>query len=215
MTSLLLGISIGFFASAQTPAATTSLFNGQNLDGWTIDAPDLDKTPDMAKPFFVRNGILVTSGKPTGCLITNESFENYRLSFDYRYVSEAGNNGLLIFCSAPRGFANLFPKCLEVQLKSGNGGDFHALGEDIEVPDMEKRRVPKDSRRIPNLTDNSEEPIGQWNTMTVEVRANSVIVFLNTDLVNFGYNATARSGKIALQSEGVEVEFKRLELTKL
>jgi len=213
MTAVLIGLSL--FSLPQTPIATTSLFNGQNLDGWTIDAPDLDKNPDMPKPFFVRNGVLVTSGKPTGCLITNQAFENYRLSFDYRFVSQAGNNGLLIFCNTPRGFANIFPKCIEVQLMSGNGGDFYALGEDIEVPDMEKRRVPKESRRIPNLTDGSEKPIGQWNTMIVEVRANSVIVWVNGDLVNFGYNATARSGKIALQSEGVEVEFKRLELMKL
>ena len=212
MTAVLIGLSI--YAATQTPAVVTSLFNGQNLDGWTIDAPDLDKNPDMPKPFFVREGVLVTSGKPTGCLVTNNIYENYRLSFDYRFVSVSGNNGLLVFCSTPRAFS-AFPKCLEVQLMSGNGGDFVNLGENIEVPDMEKRRVPIDSRRIPNLTDGSEKPIGQWNTMIVEVRANSVIVWVNGDLVNFGYNATARSGKIALQSEGVEVEFKRLELTKL
>lgn len=212
MTAVLIGLSI--LSAPQTSAVATSLFNGQNLDGWTIDAPDLDKTPEMAKPFFVRDGVLVTSGKPTGSLVTNNVYEDYRLSFDYRFVSQAGNNGLLVFCSTPRAFSNVFPKCLEVQLMSGNGGDFINLGEDIEVPDMQKRRVPITGRRIPNLTDNSEKPIGQWNTMIVEVRANSVLVWVNGDLVNFGYNATARSGKIALQSEGVEVEFKRLELTK-
>jgi hypothetical protein len=200
------------YQGAQAPA---SLFNGKDLDGWTIDAPELDKNPDMAKPFFVRDGVLVTSGKPTGCIVTKEAYENYRLSFEWRFVSQPGNNGLLIHCTTPRGFANLFPSCLEVQLMSGNAGDFYTLGQEIEVPDMEKRRVPLTGRRIPNLTDNSEKPIGQWNSMIVECRANSVLVWVNGDLVNFGYNASARKGQIAFQSEGVEVEFRKIELRSL
>jgi hypothetical protein len=42
-----------------------------------------------------------------------------------------------------------------------------------------------------------------------------VKVWLNGDLVNFGYGSTAQKGQIALQAEGAEVEFKQIMLTPI
>ena len=42
-----------------------------------------------------------------------------------------------------------------------------------------------------------------------------VIVHVNGTLVNHGSKSTATSGRIALQAEGSEVEFRKVELTKL
>jgi hypothetical protein len=97
------------------------------------------------------------------------------------------------------------------------------IQEDIEVPNMEQRRGPKakwggtekDERRIRNLTDNSEKPLGQWNHLRVECRGRSIKVWVNDDVVNEGFNCTADHGKIALQAEGTEVEFRRVDLTPL
>ncbi len=55
-----------------------------------------------------------------------------------------------------------------------------------------------------NLTDDSEKPVGEWNTMMIEARGDEIIVHVNGDLVNHGKNATATKGKIALQAEGSE-----------
>jgi hypothetical protein len=63
-----------------------------------------------------------------------------------------------------------------------------------------------------NLTDGSEKPLGEWNRMVVECLADSVKVWVNNDLVNFGYGCTAQKGRIALQAEGAEVEFRKVEL---
>ena len=101
-----------------------------------------------------------------------------------------------------------------------NAGDFWCIVEDITVPNMESRRGPKKDwgitegkeRRIINLTDGSEKPLGQWNEMVVECLKDTVKVWLNGDLVNHGYNATATSGQIAVQAEGSEVEFQKIEL---
>jgi hypothetical protein len=65
------------------------------------------------------------------------------------------------------------------------------------------------------LTDNSEKPLGEWNKMVIECRADTITVWLNGDLVNTGFGATATKGKIALQAEGAEVEFRIVELTSL
>jgi hypothetical protein len=71
------------------------------------------------------------------------------------------------------------------------------------------------ARRIINLTDNSEKPVGQWNTMVIDVIGRSIIVWVNGDKVNEGSNATAERGRIALQSEGSEVEIRKIMLTPL
>jgi hypothetical protein len=42
-----------------------------------------------------------------------------------------------------------------------------------------------------------------------------VVVFVNGDLVNFGYNCSASSGQIAIQAEGAPVEFRRIDLSPL
>ena len=104
-----------------------------------------------------------------------------------------------------------------------HAGDFWCIVEDITVPDMVKRRGPKEkwgitegkARRILNLTDGSEKPVGEWNSMTIEVVKNSIKVWVNGDLVNHGTNCTASQGQIALQAEGSEVEFRKLDLTPI
>ena len=70
-------------------------------------------------------------------------------------------------------------------------------------------------RRILNLTDGTEKPLGEWNAMRIECKADEITVWLNGVLVNHGFNATVRSGQIALQAEGSEVEFRKVELTAL
>jgi hypothetical protein len=70
-------------------------------------------------------------------------------------------------------------------------------------------------RRILNLTDDSESPVGQWNTMVIECLDNSILVWVNDDLVNHGFNCTANKGQIAIQAEGSEVEFRKIQLTPI
>ena len=196
------------------------LFNGTDLTGWHADVPVMD-TSSVESPFFVRNGLLVSAGEPRGHLITDSTFQNYRLEVEYRFASEPGNCGVLVHASTPRALYAMFPKSIEVQMMHENAGDFWCIVEDIEVPDMEQRRGPREdwgitegkARRILNLTDGSEHPVGEWNTMIIETVSDSLRVWVNGTLVNDGFNATAQSGQIAIQAEGSEVEFRKVMLT--
>jgi hypothetical protein len=213
--------ALTFFCAAAS-AQGYSLFNGKDLTGWHADIPAKDTT-NVASPFIVRNGMLVSMGRPGGHLITDSVYENYRLTVEYRFANRPGNCGVLVHASTPRALYKMFPKSIEVQMMHQNAGDFWCIVEDIEVPDMEKRRGPKANwgitegkeRRIMNLTDSSEKPLGEWNTMVIEVLGNSIKVTVNNDLVNNGTNATASKGHIALQAEGSEVEFRKVFLQKL
>ena len=197
-----------------------SLFNGKDLSGWTMDVPALDKKPNLAKPFTVRNGMLVSLGKPAGHLLTEKNYSNYRLEVEYRFAGKPGNCGVLVHASRLRNLYKMYPKSIEVQMNHQHAGDFWCIVEDIKVPDMEKRRGPKKNwgitegkaRRILNLTDGSENPVGEWNAMTIECMGNEVKVWVNGDLVNHGFDCTAKSGKLSIQAEGSEVEFRKLDI---
>ncbi len=204
-------------------ASSRSLFNGRDLGGWHMDIPSLDDDPDGPKPFIIRDGLLVSLGNPRGHLITDDTFSNYRLEVEYRFPGEPGNCGVLVHASQPRALNEMFPQSIEVQMNSGHAGDFWCIVEDIAVPDMVARRGPKENwgitsgkgRRILNLTDDSEKPLGEWNRMVIECVGDEVKVWVNGDLVNHGSRCTAQEGQIALQAEGSEVEFRKLELTKI
>ena len=202
---------------------TISLFNGEDLKGWHIDVPAMDSIPDAINPFIVRNGMLVSLGTPQGHIITDAVHKDFRLDVEYRFAGKPGNCGVLVYASTPRSLYKMFPKSIEVQMMHENAGDFWCIVEDITVDDMLTRRGPKEEwgitegkkRRVLNLTDGSENPVGEWNTMKIECLKNEVKVWVNGDMVNHGYNATASSGQIALQAEGSEVEFRKVELTPI
>jgi len=204
----------------QNNTSSINLINSKDLTGWHIDVPAMDTNPAAQNPFIIRNGILVSLGTPGGHLITDQSFENYRVELEYRFVGTPGNCGALVHASTPRRLYSMFPQSIEVQMMHENAGDFWCIGEDITVPDMETRRGPKadwgiegdKNRRIPNLTDHSEKPVGDWNTMVIECLGNEIKVWVNHELVNHGYGATAAKGSFALQAEGSEVEFRKVML---
>ncbi len=205
------------------PTEPINLFNGKDLTGWHMDVPEMDRDDNAKPPFIVRDGLLVSLGTPGGHLITDKSYQDYKLTVEYRFADEPGNCGVLVHASTPRALYDMFPKSIEVQMMHENAGDFWCIVEDIEVPDMVSRRGPKEKwgitegkeRRIKNLTDDSEKPLGEWNTMVIECKSDSVKVWVNEDLVNVGYNCTARQGRIALQAEGSEVEFRKVVLDPL
>ncbi|MBX2850506.1 MAG: DUF1080 domain-containing protein [Phycisphaeraceae bacterium] len=203
-----------------------SLYDGKTLDGWYPDVPDADDKPDIEPSFIIRDGMLVSKGRPLGHLITKKSFKDYRLEVQYRFADKPGNCGVLVHTDGerPRVLYDMFPASIEVQLQHTAAGDFWCIHENIAVPNMAERRKgdPKNyggkkgqSRHIKNLTDGSENDLGEWNTMIIETLGDKIRVWVNGDLVNDGFDATAREGQIALQAEGAHVEFRKLEMTPI
>lgn len=61
----------------------------------------------------------------------------------------------------------------------------------------------------------NENPVGEWNTATLVCRGESVECLFNGKLVNRATKVVPSRGKIQLQSEGCEIEFRRVRLTAL
>jgi hypothetical protein len=189
---------------------TIELFNGRDLEGWTYHLDD--ENVAMEDVWSVKEGVLHCTGRPAGYLITKRNdFENYVLRVEWRWPSKGGNNGVLLHVSEP-GALGVWPKSLEVQLGSGDAGDFWVIGTEIDVENEAQR---KEDRRHKNLTDDSEKPLGEWNAMEITCRGDEVLVKVNGKLVNHATNSSETRGAIALQSEGTPIEFRKVELTPL
>jgi Domain of Unknown Function (DUF1080) len=210
---------------AVVPDRVIQLFNGKDLTGWWPDIPPRGKDPNPPASFLARNGMLVSMGTPRGHLLTDGAYRDYRVEVEYRFPGKPGNCGVLVHASRLRALSGMFPASIEVQMNHTHAGDFWCIHENIEVPDMAARRPRKegqqyggtdgDARRILNLTDGSERPLGEWNTMAIEARARTIKVWVNKDMVNEGFNCTADRGRLAIQAEGAEVEFRRVQIGPL
>ena len=107
------------------------------------------------------------------------------------------------------GELGVWPKCLEVQLQSGEAGDLWVIGTTLEI-DNPAGRI--EGRRHKNLTEGDEKPLGEWNNMEITCRGDEVLVKVNGKLVNHATKLSQSKGAIALQSEGTPIEFRNINL---
>lgn len=179
-----------------------SLFNGKDLNNWTFYLKD--RTVDPETVFKVENGIIHISGNPFGYMRTRESFADYKLHVEWRWPSEPTNSGVFVHAQIPD---TIWIKCIECQLKAGSAGDFVCMnGGDMD------EHINKAAWSVSKLATSSEKPAGEWNTMEVTCKNNTIEVLVNGVLQNKGTNLNVISGSICLQSEGKDIEFRNIFL---
>lgn len=214
MTIRMITVSIIFLLSIQNVTTaqgvkneneTVQLFNGKDLNNWIFKLKD--SSVDPATVFTVKNGVIHITGSPFGYMRTKDTYSDYKLHVEWRWPSEATNSGVFVHAQQPD---TIWLKCVECQLKTGSAGDFVCMnGADMnERPDKSKASVKK-------LADSSEKPSGEWNTMEVTCQSNNIEVYVNGVLQNKGTNVNLSEGSICLQSEGKDIEFRNVFLTKL
>ncbi len=183
---------------------TISLFNGKDLSDWAFCLRD--KSVDPATVFTVRNGLIHISGNPFGYMRTKDTYSDYKLHVEWRWPSEATNSGVFIHGQAPD---SIWLRCIECQLKAGSAGDFIFMsGSDA------KEHTDKSNISMAKMHESNEKPVGQWNTMEVICRGNSVEVYVNGTMQNRITESNISSGYICLQSEGKDIEFRNVTVTK-
>lgn len=181
------------------------LFNSKDLNNWVLQLKDPAVNP--ATVFTVQNGVIHISGAPFGYMRTKEAYMDYRLHVEWRYPLEASNSGVFVHAQLPD---TIWPKCIECQLKAGSAGDFVCMnGADMN------ERTDKSSRSVKKMNASNEKPVGDWNTMEVICKTNTIEVYVNGTLQNKATGVTVSKGYICLQSEGKDIEFRNVFLTKL
>jgi hypothetical protein len=191
--------------SEKTSNEIIHLFNGHDLSNWVFKLKD--PSVDPASVFTVINGVIHITGNPFGYMRTKESYSDYKLHIEWRWPSEATNSGVFVHAQVPD---SIWLKCVECQLKAGNAGDFVCMnGSDMN------ERTDKSKVFVTKLAASSEKPNGEWNTMEVVCKANTIEVKVNGIIQNKGTNVNLSSGSVCLQSEGKDIEFRNVYLTKL
>ena len=188
------------------------LFNGKNLDGWSIYVADQKISPE--KFFYVTDGVIETPGVPMGYLRTKKEFENYRLHVEWRYPEKPTNSGVFIHTVGPD---KIWPRHYQCQLKHLSAGDFIIQDEGLSatVRDTVYVSTAKVKPIAPKLKPSSENKPGEWNSYDIVCKGNTVEVKVNGVLQNYATNCSETKGGIGLQAEGSKIQFRNIRIEKI
>ena len=207
-------LSLSALAGCHGTSRTTSpdekmvLWNGTDFTGWHRYVAD--PTVDVNNVWRVRNHVIRCSGQPDGYLRTENRYKNYRLHVEWRWPDKAANSGVLLNMSGPD---QLWPTCIECQLKAGNAGDFVLMnGAGLTVNGIDRKDAAKQFVAIEKKATVSEKPAGQWSTYEILCKKGTIRCFVNGVLQNEGSKASPNTGWIGLQSEGGPIEFRNIYL---
>lgn len=190
----------------------TPLFNGRDLSGWV----NVNCAPNT---FTVRDGMIVSTGIPTGVMRTDRMYENFILELDWKHLRKGGNAGLFIYSDPVTAPGVPFTRAIEVQIIDGNHpeglwtghGDLFSIHGAKFVPDRPhpqgwERCLPSEWRA---------NPAGEWNHYRVESRDGRISLAVNGKVVSGGYHCNPRKGYICLESEGSECHFRNIRIKEL
>ena len=174
------------------------IFNGRDLDGWTVHGTEL---------WYVDAGDLICESGPDaqyGYLRTNETYTDFDLTLEFK--QEANGNSGVFFRSTIDGTiisgwqAEVAPPGLF------SGGIYESYGRGWLIQ--------------PDPSRDSALHMGEWNTMRIRVVGTHVTTWINsTEMINFADdNIGAATGHIALQIHdggGIKVRWRNIEVTRL
>jgi hypothetical protein len=132
----------GAALAAEDSAAWKPLFNGKNLNGWTVHyaSKTADGAPSPEKFFDVENGVIhvyrdeaAGSEQPNAYLLSTGEHKDYKLSLEYKWgekkfvprLNVVRDAGLLYHVHRER--AGDWPAAVESQIQEGDVGDLWAI----------------------------------------------------------------------------------------
>jgi hypothetical protein len=221
VSAILCCLSALLIQSAPSDGGFEPLFNGKDLKGWYTFVDGNGKNSDPLKIFRIEpDGVLHISGEKFGYICTEQQFSNFHLRLEFKFgekkwaprLNEVRDSGILYFI--PKDHEDkIWPSGIECQVQEGDVGDFWMIGQTTIVIDN-VRTQPGDYVRSAKKKD-AELPHGAWNTVEVIVRDGHCIHVVNGVQVSEGFDASVRTGKMLIQSEGAEVYYRNIQLKKL
>ncbi len=206
--------SLAIFILACNAGPTIKLFNGENLDNWNIYVSSEDV--EAGDLFWVNEGMIHTTGKPHGYIRTIETYSNFKLHVEWRWVEEPTNSGVLIHV---QGEDRIWPLSIECQLMHEHAGDLVLIGKGsgVTVKDSAYLVTSEENRYmvINKFEGVSENPAGEWNSYDITSQDGNIKVMVNGVLQHVGSDMTLTEGNILLQSEGSPMQFRNVTLEKL
>ena len=191
---ILLFLVFNFF----TIKAQESLFNGKNLDGWTVHGTEL---------WYVEDSLLVCESGPDkayGYLSTDKYYDDFELTLEFKQEAN-GNSGVFIR-STVEGTKVSGWQVEVAPPGSDTGGVYESYGRGWLIkPDKSKDSALK---------------MGEWNEMKIRVVGDKITPWLNgTPFIELEDEKIGNGkGSVALQIHdggGIKVRWRNLMLTSL
>ena len=179
-------------------SAQVSLFNGKNLDGWTINGTE---------KWYVEDGLLVCESGPDkayGYLSTDAYYDDFVLELEF--LQEADGNSGVFFRSTVEGIVVSGWQVEVAPPDHDTGGIYESYGRGWLIkPEKEKDAYLK---------------MGEWNHMRIICNGDTVTTFLNGHEMVSLTDKKIGDGKggIALQIHdggGIKVKWRNIQLTEL
>lgn len=250
----LAGLSFAFqyeTENAKKPKWQT-LFNGKDIDDWTIKIRTHDLNDNFANTFRVEDGLMKVRydgydqfDQQYGHIFYDESFSNYLLQVEYRFVGEQAkggegwatrNSGAMLHSQDPKTMLKDqdFPISIEAQFLGGNGKDKRSTCN-LCTPGT---NVEKDGKLFtPHCVNSTSETYhgDQWVTANFIVLGNgdvhhlvgqdTVLSYTKSQIGGGNVNPSdpkvkvdgqmIMGGYISLQSESHPIDFRTVRLIDL
>jgi hypothetical protein len=212
----LIVVAPSYAADAKDADGFVPMFNGKNLSGWI----NVNCNP---KTFFVKDDMIITTGKPTGYLRTEKQYENFVAEFDWMHVppklDAVGNSGFFVWADPIPAVGTGYTRGIEVQVLVNlekqdaytSHGDLFSIHGAHCKPDRPhpmgwERCLPSERRA---------KGANEWNHYKVTANDGSIKLEVNGKEVSGVSKCTPRKGYLALESEGSECRFKNLKIREL
>lgn len=189
-------------AKPTVPTGRTELFNGKDFTGWKFV---MRGNTEPSKTWAVTNGVIHCTGQPYGYARTEKTYANYKLTAEWRFVTvapKADNSGIFVNITPPD---KVWPACVEAQGQHHRQGDLHMNGGATA-----KGHETADTKNADAQSPSNEKPVGEWNTFVIECSGDSVKLWTNGKWMNEVTGSSVTSGAIGIQSEGGEIEVRKI-----
>ena len=197
-------------------APSVPLFNGKDLTGWV----PVNVAPNT---FTARDGMIISTGKPTGVMRTDRMYENCIVELEWRHMKPGGNAGLFLWGDGVPSVGIPFTRGIEVQIldngynAKGKNERFTTHGDIFPIHGAKMTPVGKvavsGARSFPLKELSKSSP--EWNHYKVIADNGEIRLSVNGEEVTVGKNCWPRKGYIFLESEGSECHFRNLSIQEL
>jgi hypothetical protein len=191
-------VVLTFLFAMSLSAQKKTLFNGENLEGWTIYGTE---------KWYVEDGLLVCESGPDkgyGYLGTTDNYKNYVLELEFKQEAD-GNSGVFIRSTVDGTTVNgwqveIAPPGLHT------GGVYESYGRQWLIkPEAEKDKALK---------------MGEWNKMKIKVNGDKLTSWLNgTKMISLNDEIIgAGEGGVLLQIHdggGIKVKWRNIDIKEL
>ena len=190
---LVLCFSAAYGQTANEDSDWISLFNGHNLDGWTVKIAGHPINENIHNTFYVEDGMLKVSysgyekfDMQFGHIFTNLAYSDYILRLDYKILGSGLpdapdwtnlNSGVMIHAQSPQSMRieQGFPVSIEAQFLSEGATAGTQTGNAV-TPGTHVVMDGKLSTKHINDSDSELFPLDSWVTFEVEVHGNREII---------------------------------------